>query len=116
LLDSYTVQYTILLALRKITEAFEGDMLNQIMPQASFSRRNIQRLDLEHRLLRARDHQDYYQYIWEIRVLAFEMVSQEPNYDQLFRNIDEDVREALVAHSTKISSVVFQEIGIVEVR
>jgi hypothetical protein len=113
--DRYTCLHTISLSENVDAAAFEQAMLDQIMPQTHVSRRNINRLDLEHRLLQRLDDHGLGQYIWQVRASNLEMVSQEPDYEFMIRSIEEDVGKALTPWGNVDSATAFREIGGVEI-
>jgi hypothetical protein len=109
--NKYTCLYTVSLSPNTDKEAFERAMVDEIMPKLFVSRRNIRRLDLEHRLLKDIGKQGDGEHVWQVRALEFDMVSNSPDYDFLFAAIAEDVRRALAPWGTVASTAVFQEMG-----
>jgi hypothetical protein len=107
----YLITFTIAPLPTVDTDAFERALVDELMPKTFVSRRNFNELRLEHQLLIDDQGHRADRYLWQVRILYFEMVSGPTDYQHALRAIDEDVRDALAPWGIPITMTVLRVLG-----
>ena len=115
-LAEYVIVYTITLLPDVKDEDFEPGQTFLENAFFTLTKAHFGLFDLEHRFLkrvRSEDHAD--RYMWQIRLFNVQLISSTTE-DDMFAELDNEVRRSLTSFGIPVSRTILQEIGAAQTR
>ena len=109
-LAEHMVKYTIALLPDVKDEDFEKHILEGRLPGFQLTRAHWGAFGLEHRFLKKRSDSRADRYVWQIRLMRVMLVG-DTTEDEMFVELDKEVRGALTSFGIPISRTILQEMG-----
>ena len=111
-LARYVVSYSMAPLPEVKEEDFEKQILEDVLPHFELTWRPIGIFRLEHHLLKRKSDDVANRYVWQIRLLSFDMVLHTTE-EAVFAELDKRVRDRIGSLGHVGSHTILQEIGVV---